>query len=94
MLKKVTAICLVVCLFGLILCACGKEPISSEEAYQVVLADLGEKAALAKEPHIHESTHKNKPCYNIFVTVGEESLVYIVSQTGEIIYQGIGGHSH
>ncbi len=94
MLKKVTAVFLVVCLLGLVLCACGKEPITEEEAFQVVLADLGEKAELAGEPHIHESTHKNKPCYNVFVTVGDESLVYIISQTGEIIYQGIGGHNH
>ena len=94
MFKKVTALVLVICLLGLALCACSKKTVSADEAWQIVLEDLGENADKAAEPHIHESTYKNKPCYNIFVTVGKESLVYIVTEKGEIVHRGIGGHSH
>ena len=94
MFKKMTALVLVICLLLPVLCACSKKTVSADEAWQVVLEDLGEKAEKAAEPHIHESTYKNKPSYNIFVTVGKENLVYIVSQNGEIIHRGVGAHNH
>ena len=94
MFKRVTAVLLVICLLGLVLCSCGKKTISADEAYQIVLADLGEDAQLAGEPHIHESSYQKQACYNIFVTVGHDSLVYVVSKTGEILHKGIGAHSH
>ncbi|MBO5868527.1 MAG: hypothetical protein J6Q54_06450 [Oscillospiraceae bacterium] len=93
MFRRMTALLLMICLLGLMLCACGKT-LTAEEAYQVVLDDLGDRAEEAQEPHIHESTYKKKACYNIFVTVGDESLVYVVSTKGEILHKGIGAHSH
>lgn len=94
MLKKITALILALCLLGITLCACGAKTVSSEEAWQIVLEDLGDRAENAAEPHIHEGTYKNKPCYNIFVTVENEPLVYIVTEKGKIVHRGIGAHSH
>ena len=68
--------------------------IDEIEAYDIVLADLGESAALAESPHIHNATYDNKPCFNIYVTVNGVSLNYVISQTGEILYKGAGEHSH
>lgn len=90
-MKKGLALLLMLCLLGAMLCACGGKKITAEEAFEIVLADLGDKAENAGEPHIHESTYKS---YNIFVPVGDEPLVYVVSDTGEILHSGIGTHSH
>lgn len=93
-MKKVIALLLTACLLCGLLAACGKE-ITAEEAYQVVLDDLGETlAATAETPHIHEATYDGKPCFNIFVTVNGMSMQYIVSQSGKILHKGPGEHSH
>lgn len=93
-MKKVIALLLTACLLCGLLAACGKE-ITAEEAYQVVLDDLGETlAATAETPHIHEATYEGKPCFNIFVTVNGMSMQYIVSQSGKILHKGPGEHSH
>ena len=93
-MKKWIAILLLVGTLCGLLAGCGKEEITAEAAYQVVLEDLGVLANQATSPHIHEGTYENKPCYNIYVTVNGLSLQYVVSKTGKILYEGIGEHSH
>ena len=94
MKKRIVATLLLVAMLVSLLAACGKE-ITAEEAYQVVLDDLGETlAATAETPHIHEATYDGKPCFNIFVTVNGMSMQYIVSQSGKILHKGPGEHSH
>ncbi len=93
-MKKVIALLLMACLMCGMLAGCGKK-VTAEEAYQVVLDDLGEAlAATAQTPHIHESTYEGKPCFNIFVTVNGLSMQYIISETGKILHKGPGEHSH
>lgn len=93
-MKKWIALLLMACLLCGMLSACGKK-ITSEEAYQIVLEDLGETlAATAESPHIHTATYENKPCFNIFVTVNGMSMQYIISETGKILHKGPGEHSH
>lgn len=93
-MKKWIALLLMACLLCSMLAGCSKK-ITSEEAYQIVLDDLGEAlAATATSPHIHEATYDNKPCFNIFVTVNGVSLNYVISETGDIIHKGPGEHSH
>ena len=92
-MKKWIAFLLTACLLCSLLAGCGKK-IDEIEAYDIVLADLGESAALAESPHIHNATYDNKPCFNIYVTVNGVSLNYVISQTGEILYKGAGEHSH
>ena len=84
----------VVCLIGAIIIAQNDKTITSEEAYKIVLKDLGLKEDQVSSPHIHEGTYKNQSCYNIYVTVNGESLTYVVSTSGKILYKGEGGHSH
>ena len=93
-MKKWIALLLMACLLCSMLSGCGKK-ITSEEAYQIVLEDLGETlAATAEAPHIHTGTYEDKPCFNIFVTVNGMSLQYIISETGKILHKGPGEHSH
>ena len=93
------------CLVGAILLACNNsnktksseqpaETISSEQAVEIMLNDLGITAEQMGNPHVHEGTYDNQACYNIYVTVNGESLMYIISTTGEILYHGEGSHSH
>ena len=92
-MKKWIAMFLLAAILCGMLAGCGKK-ISADEAWQIVLNDLGAAASLAESPHIHEATHENKPCFNIYVTVDGLSLQYIVSETGKILYKGAGEHSH
>ena len=84
----------VVCLVGVLVLTCGKETITSEEALEVVLNDLGITESQAGSPHIHEGTYENQSCYNIYITVNGKSLTYVVSTEGKILHKGEGGHSH
>ena len=93
-MKRVIALLLMACLLCGLLAGCGKK-VTPEEAYQIVLDDLGETlAATAESPHIHEATYEGKPCFNIFVTVNGMSMQYIVSENGKILHKGAGEHSH
>ena len=94
---KKRVICLLV-LAGIVcsfLCACAsKENITAEQAVTVMLEDLGEDAAKAVNPHVHENTFNNEHVYNIYFTLDGESWVYVISVEGEIMAKGPGGHSH
>ena len=91
LISLVLTVCMVCCLFG----ACAAKPdITSQEAYQVVLDMLGDKAETAKNPHIHSGEYRSIPCYNIYVTVDGVSMVYIVSKTGDILHSAQESHRH
>ena len=87
----------VVFVIGLVLlgtCQKNDEAITSNEAFEIVLEDLGLTSQEADSPHIHEGTYEGQPCYNIYVTANGKSLTYVVSTTGEILHKGEGEHSH
>ena len=87
----------VVFVIGLVLlgtCENNDETITSNEAFEIVLEDLGLTSQEADHPHIHEGTYEGQPCYNIYVTANGKSLTYVVSIKGEILHKGEGGHSH
>lgn len=94
MTKRLIAILLLVCMVGGILCACKAKKITSDEALQIVLEDLGDLAPQAESPHIHTGTYNGKPCYSIYITVNGTSLAYVISETGDILSVGPGDHSH
>ena len=90
----ILALVCVVCIVGVALLTCGNEQISSEQALEIVLEDLGITEQEAGSPHIHEGTYQNQACYNGYITANGESLTYVVSTTGEILHKGEGEHSH
>ena len=96
-MKRLFALVLAVLMLGGILCACTpKENITTDEAVKIVMDDLDQLAGKAEPPHVHEGKYNNQPCYNVYVTVGQSSFVYVVSMSGKILYKGLndGGHSH
>ena len=90
----VIAAVIVACLVGVIVLTSNNGVISSDEALDIVIEDLGVASADSVSPHVHEGTYENQPCYNVYVTVDGKSLTYVVSTTGEILHKGEGGHSH
>ena len=92
-MKKWIALFLLAAMVCGMLAGCGKK-ITADEAWQIVLEDLGAAANLAEAPHVHEATYEDKPCFNIFVTVDGMTLQYIISESGKILHNGPGEHSH
>ena len=93
MAKKIIAMVLMACLLCSMLAGC-KSKITSDQALQIVMDDLGDASSMVSSTHVHNGTHDGKPCFNIYVTVNGVSLAYVVSETGKILSKGAGDHSH
>ncbi len=93
MAKKWIALLLLACVLCGVLSGC-KQKITAQEAAQIVLAELGEDVQPDQAPHVHQATYRNEPCFNVFVTVDQQSFVYIVSDTGDILLSGPSDHQH
>ena len=95
MKKRWISVVVLLCLFCGVMCACQpKEEIDAEQAVAVVMEDLGDLAQYAGSPHVHTGTYDNEGCYNVYVTVNNDSWVYVISLCGEIIFKGPSSHSH
>ena len=98
MLKRIAAIVLLVMMTLGLMTACTeeKEPISQAEAVAIVMEDLGIDNSDNPSIHVHEGEYKDKPCFNVYVTVGEISKTYVIAVNGgDIIGVMDGsGHSH
>ena len=95
MCKRLISLLLAICLFACLLTACSSKPeITSAQAYQLVLDQLGDKSAGATDPHIHSGEYYGAACYNIYVTVDGQQMQYIVSKYGDILHSGAAAHSH
>lgn len=94
-MKKIFAVLLVLCITCVALIACQpKENITADEAIEVVMDELKNVADKVSPPHVHEGTYHGEACYNVYVTVGDASLVYVVSMSGKVLHTGSGAHSH
>lgn len=97
MTKRLFALLALVCVVFCLLAGCGEKKetvITQDEAFAIVLADLGIDAEDAGSPHFHIGTHDGLVCYNFYLTVDGESLSYTISTSGEILEKGHGTHSH
>ncbi len=95
MKKRFFVVLALLCLICCVMCACeSKKEISADQAVSVVLENLGDDAKNVDQPHVHAGTYKNETCYSVYVTINEESWVYIVSTDGKILSKGLSNHSH
>ena len=95
MLKRSIAIFLVILLVGGIFTAC-QASISSNEAIQIALEDMGADEADVQSVHVHEGTYQNQECYNVYLTVDGTSMTYVIAVSGGSILAKMegSGHSH
>lgn len=97
MTKRLIAFLMLVSVVFCLLAACGEKKetvITQDQAYAIILKDLGIDAEDADSPHFHIGTHDGLVCYNFYLTVDGETVNYTVSTTGEILQKGSGTHSH
>lgn len=93
MIKRILAVAVVLCLVCSVFAACGKV-ITTDEAVQVVLDDLGIEKENAGAPHVHEGKFNGVQCYDIYITVEGVQYKYVLSLAGRILSKGTGSHSH
>ena len=98
MLKRSIAIFLLVVLVGGLLIACEDEKkvgITQEEAVTIALNEMGITEADASSIHVHEGTHLNELCYNVYINLADGGMSYVISRiSGAILQIAEGGHSH
>lgn len=95
MKKRLICLLTLVCLLCALLCSCAaKEEITIDQAIAIMMEDLGDDVKVTGNPHVHTGKFNNKECYNIFITVNNESWAYVISTDGEILAKGPSSHSH
>ena len=97
MAKRSIAIFLLIVMVGGSLIACEEEKVgvTQEEAVQIALKEMGITEADATSIHVHEGTHLNELCFNVYISAASGDMSYVVSRiTGEILQIAEGGHSH
>ena len=97
MLKRSIAIVLLIVLVGGLLIACEEKKvgITQEEAVAIALDTMGITEADATSIHVHEGTHMNELCYNVYINLADGGMSYVISRiSGAILQVAEGGHSH
>ena len=98
MKKRIFAIALIAVMMLGVLAGCKKNgPITSDEAKEIVVAHSGANTREAANIHVHlGENEEGVACFNVYVTVQNKSLTYVVhGMTGEILSITEGsGHSH
>lgn len=94
MIKKIIAILLIVVISCSLFVACGEtRQISASRAQRIALEDMGIKTSQASV-HIHPDHREEGTYFNVYITYNGANTTYVVSNTGEIVHKGAGGHSH
>ena len=98
-MKKKLMIFVMIAILALgILAGCkSNEPLTEEEAKQIVIEHSGANAREAANVHVHLGEHEDGTAVlNVYVTVNGKSYTYVLhAMTGEILSIAEGsGHSH
>lgn len=97
MKKRIFAmLLLVVMLMGALAACSSDDPLTDEDAKQIVMEHMGVEQREVSDIHSHISeTADGQVCFNVFITVKGKSYTYqIHAVTGEILSVAEGGHSH
>lgn len=98
MMKRSIALFLLIALVGGVLIACEPEQkgITQEQAVKIALDDMGITEADTTSIHVHEGTHLNELCFNVYISTADGGMTYTVSRISGNILQTAegGGHSH
>jgi uncharacterized membrane protein YkoI len=98
MIKRVTAILLLVCMVLALLAGCHSDKaITREDAEKIALNHMGLEPTQVDDVDIHVTTHDGEACYSVYVLVGSETTEIVIhGKTGDVLHAGevVGGHSH
>jgi len=98
MIKRTTAILLLVCMMLALLAGCNSDKaLSREDAEKIALEHMGMKPTQVDDVDIHVTTHDGETCYSVYVLVGSKTTEIVIhGKTGEVLHSGevAGGHSH
>lgn len=94
MIKRIIAILLALVLMCTVLAACGESrQISATRAQKIALEDMGIKANQASV-HVHPEHKEEGTYFNVYITYNGVNTTYVISNAGDIVTKGEGGHSH
>lgn len=97
MKKRIISLLLIAVMMVSLLAACGNDgPLTTDDATEVVLEDLGVKEKNVDSLDVHITTAADgTACYLVFVTVDGEHLEYVIhGLTGEILSKEEADHGH
>ena len=76
------------------LIACGDtKQITAQKAQKIALKDMGAVPSLS-QVHTHESETENGTYFSVSITYGNQSMTYVISNTGDIVSKTEGAHTH
>ena len=94
MIKRLIAILLILCVVcGTFVACAGNKQITAQKAQKIALKDMGAVPSLS-QVHTHESETENGIYYSVSITYGNQSMTYVISNTGEIVSKTEGAHTH
>ncbi len=97
MTKRIVSLLMIAVLVIGLLAACGNDgPLTTDDAKQVVLEDLGIKEKDVDSLDVHITTAADgTACYLVYVTVDGEHLEYVIDGlSGEILSKEEADHGH
>jgi uncharacterized membrane protein YkoI len=95
-MKKIVTILLSAALLLALLVGCSSQALTTDDAKQIALKDLGLTEAQVSDVHVHIATSDDgAACYSVYLTANGKQMEYLIhGTTGEIIHSGEGSHSH
>lgn len=98
MIKRATAILLLLCVVLALLAGCNSnKSLTREDAEKIALEHMGLVPTQVDDVDIHVTTHDGEACYSVYVLVGSETTEIVIhGKTGEVLHSGeaVGGHDH
>ena len=96
MAKRIVSLLLVAVLAIGLLAACGKDgPLTTDEAIQVALDDLGVKEKNVDSADVHPTTADGEACYAVYISVDGQHWEYIIhGHSGQILHKAEADHGH
>lgn len=96
MKTRIISLLLIAVMMVSLLAGCGNDgPLTTDDAKQVVLEDMGVKEKNVDSIDVHITTVGGVACYAVYVSIGEEHMEYLIDgNTGEILAKEEADHGH
>ena len=87
MKKRIVALVMLVALSLTLFAACGKKStiITTEQAQQIALEEIGMTAAEVDDVHVHATQYDGAACYQIHIVAGKAAFYVYINHAGEVL---------